>query len=274
MTASTQRVLVTGATAGIGWETARQLAAQGRSVWVHGRSESSADAAVAAIRAAHPKAQLESVWADLSSLAETRALARQLTEFELDVVVHNAGVWMRQPVTTGDGHETTWAVNHLAPFLLTAHLLDGLLARPEARVITVSSMGHRSGRIHFPDPNLVGRFDGLTAYCQSKLANVLFTQELARRTAGTSLVATSLHPGMVQTKLLACTGFGTPAAEAPATGARTSVYLATAPASETPSGDYFVDSRRASASTRDEGLARRLWALSEQHCAAFLPTRA
>ena len=262
-----KRMLVTGATAGIGLETARQLAELGHEVWVHGRSESSARGAVMAIEAAQPHGQLHPAWADLSSLAETRGLAARMADLELDVVIHNAGVFMKQPVLTTDGWETTWAVNHLAPFLLTTLLLDGLLARPQARVITVSSVGHRHGRIHFRDPGLAGRYEGIEAYCQSKLANLLFTQELARRTAGSSLLATSLHPGMVQTKLLGQTGFGSPAADAPALGARTSVYLATAPASETPTGAYFVDSRQVAPSTRDEELARRLWALSAEQVA-------
>lgn len=261
------RTLVTGATAGIGFETARQLAARGHHVWVHGRSEASSGAAVDAIRKRHPDAVLHAAAADLGSLAETKALAQRLAERELDVVIHNAGVWLNQRSVTDDGIETTWAVNHLAPFVLTTHLLEGLLARPEARVITVSSSGHHAGRLHFDDLGLERHYDGLTAYCQSKLANVLFTQELARRTAGSSLVATALDPGMVETKLLRQTGFGTPAAHSTEHGARTSVFLATAPVAETPSGAYFVDRRRTSPATHDEALAKRLWAVSEEQTA-------
>ncbi len=196
------KTLVTGATAGIGLETARELSRLGHEVWVHGRSEASASLAVEALRADAPSAALVPVAADLASLDEVRTLAQSLRNAELDHVIHNAGVVMPTATATVDGFETTWAVNHLAPFLLTALLIDGLLKRAQARVITVSSSGHHSGRIHFDDVNLEGRYDHITAYCQSKLANVLFTEELARRTVGTSLVAHALDPGVIRTRLL------------------------------------------------------------------------
>jgi len=259
-------VLVTGATAGIGLETARALARLGHTVWVHGRSDASAGRAAEALRGDLPSSSLVPISADLSSLAAVRGLGEALRGVELDVVVHNAGVWMQTPTRTVDGFETTWAVNHLAPFLLTQLLLDGLLQRPEARVITVSSIGHRSGTIHFDDVNLSDRFDGITAYCQSKLANVLFTQELARRAAGTSLIACSLHPGVIQTKLLARTGFGNQATESPAAGARTSVFLATTPAPT--SGAYYVRERPVAPRIPDPSVDRRLWELSERQTQA------
>ena len=256
--------LVTGATAGIGLETARALASRGHHVWLHGRTESSASQAAASLRADNPQAALVPVAADLASLDEVRSLGRSLQEASLDTVVHNAGVVMPQATMTVDGFETTWAVNHLAPFLLTSLLIDGLLQRPEARVITVSSMGHRAGRIHFADVNLEGRYEHITAYCQSKLANVLFTEELARRTAGTSLVAHAVDPGVIRTKLLERTGFGNQPAVSPAEGARTSIFLATDPGVADFSGGYFVDERRGTAVSTDADVARRLWELSER----------
>lgn len=257
------KTLVTGATAGIGFETARELARRGHEVLVHGRSEASASRAVAALRADDPSAVLVPVWADLASLDAVRQLGESLGAEGLDRVVHNAGVVMPSATRTVDGFETTWAVNHLAPFLLTSLLLDGLLARAEARVITVSSSGHRAGRIHFDDVNLEGRYDHIVAYCQTKLANVLFTEELARRTAGTTLVAHALDPGVVRTGLLDRTGFGNQPAQSPADGARTSVFLATDPSVAGFSGGYFVDTKRVAAVRTDPAVAARLWALSE-----------
>ncbi len=257
------KTLVTGATAGIGLETARELSRRGHEVWVHGRSEASASLAVETLRADAPSAALVPVAADLASLDEVRTLAQSLQDAELDHVIHNAGVVMPTATATVDGFETTWAVNHLAPFLLTALLIDGLLKRAQARVITVSSSGHRSGRIHFDDVNLEGRYDHITAYCQSKLANVLFTEELARRTVGTSLVAHALDPGVIRTRLLDRTGFGNQPAESPADGARTSVFLATDPEAASFSGGYFVNQQRVAPRRTDHAMATRLWQLSE-----------
>ena len=259
------RILVTGATSGIGKETARALAAQGHTVLVHGRNEDKSRQAVADIVAGHSAASCTPEVCDLSSQAAIRAWAKELRKAEpIDVIVHNAGVWLNEPTQTVDGRETTWAVNHLAPYLLTTLLLDQLLARPASRVINVSSIGHRAGRIRFDDPDLTGRFDGMSAYCQSKLANVLFTQELVRRTRGTSLVTHALHPGTVDTKMLQVTGFGNQPSISPERGAQTSIFLATHASVTRTTGQYFVDCKQKHPATTDESLAKRLWALSEQ----------
>ena len=259
------RILVTGATSGIGLETARALAGLGHSVGVHGRSDGTARAAVDEVRRTHPRADCSPHACDLASQAAIRGWADELRRAEpLDVVVHNAGVWLNEVSRTVDGRETTWAVNHLAPFLLTRLLLDQLLERPHSRVINVSSIGHRSASIHFDDPDFFDNFDGMAAYCQSKLANVLFTQELARRTRGSGLATHALHPGVVDTKLLAATGFGHRASETPEQGARTSVFLATDPSVADTSGGYFANCRPEAPATTDPALAERLWALSEQ----------
>lgn len=258
------RTLVTGATAGIGLETARELAKRGHAIWLHGRSEVSASGAVTKLRSDDPTAAIVPVWGDLASFEEVRELGRALQGNAINRVIHNAGVVMPTPTRTVDGFETTWAVNHLAPFLLTSLLIDELLEQDDARVITVSSIGHTAGRIHFDDLNLEGRYDRIAAYCQSKLANVLFTEELARRTVGTNLVAHALDPGVVRTGLLDRTGFGNQPAQSPADGARTSVFLATDPAVAEFSGAYFVDSRRAMSVGTNLDLAARLWEVAER----------
>lgn len=262
------RILVTGATSGIGKETARALAAMGHDVLVHGRDRDRCRQAVDDIEQGVPGAACSVEVCDLASLGAVRRWAKALqgSGDPLDVVIHNAGVWMNEPTRTPDGWETTWAVNHLAPFLLTSLLLDHLLARPASRVINVSSVGHGSGEIRFEDPNLTEGFSGIRAYCQSKLANVLFAQELARRTRRTSLTTHALHPGTIQTRLLQRTGFGNQPTRSPARGARTSVFLATDPSVAHTSGRYFVDCVERQPATRDPELGRRLWELSTVQC--------
>ena len=259
-------VLVTGATAGIGAASATALAEAGYEVIVHGRSEARCALVVEAIQAQGGTARAE--LAEFSSLAQVRAMADRLAPQNIDVVVNNAGVWMNEAQETEDGFETTWQVNHLAPFLLTQRLLPALLERADARVINISSSGHRSGRIHFDDVNLRRGFSGLRAYCQSKLANVLFTQELARRTQGSSLITHAVDPGAVRTQLLAKTGFSVPTAKPAEETVGRWLAAVLGPEGRVSSGDYFEpDGRRSEPSTRDTELAARLWSVSERQIA-------
>lgn len=252
-------ILVTGATDGIGHETARQLAALGQEVVIHGRSEEKAQHARDAIRQASPEAVLHTAHADLADPAAIQRMAQDLSARlpHLDVLINNAGVYMNEYRPTKDGFETTFAVNYLAPFLLT-HLLLPLLKRsPEPRVVTVSSIAHQSGRISFDNLNSERHFDSYHAYADSKLAVALFAAELARREPW--LASNSLHPGVIGTKLLHA-GFdmkGDPVTE----GAQTPVFLATSPAVRGITGKYFdrCAAVRPSALAEDEQLAQRLW---------------
>lgn len=258
------RVLVTGATNGVGEAVAHALAGSGHEVIVHGRDENKCRQVVGAIESAGGRACAEVC--ELTSLSEVAAMATRLATGVVDVVVNNAGVWLNERVETRDGYEATWQINHLAPFLLTTMLLPRLLERADARVINISSSGHRAGRIDFDDVSLERSFTGMRAYCQSKLANVLFTQELARRTTGTTFVTHALHPGAVQTKLLAATGFNLPAMS-PQQSAAACVALAVGPEARDSSGHYFAEGKRTPAATTDAAMAARLWTLSERQVA-------
>lgn len=257
--------LVTGATDGIGRATAHALAARGLRVLVHGRTAEKAAAAARGIPGAVPVA------GDLSRMAEVVALAQAVADEApaLDVLINNAGVFENARRVTPDGFETTMAVNHLAHFLLTCRLLDNLRRASAARVVTVASGLHAGGSD--PDDFVRERgYSGQTAYAASKLANVLFSNALARRLAGTAVTSNSLHPGVIATKLLRA-GFGGGGAPVER-GATTSVYVALAPELTGVTGRYFVDSREATASrdARDPALAERLWTASERALQAFL----
>ncbi len=267
-------VLVTGATGGIGKATALGLAAMGARVAITGRDRARAERAAHEISAASG-ATVEVFVADLSSQSEVRRLAAEVLERlpRLDVLINNVGGYWNTRHVTADGLEHTFALNHLAPFLLTNLLLDRLKATAPARVVTVSSHAHTGGRMDFDDLQGERSFSGARAYNQRKLANVLFSYELARRLQGTSATANALHPGVVRTSFGAEDPAGVqrllvplirPFMKSPAQGAATSIHVASAPELGEVTGRYFANStpKRSSARSYDEVVATRLWRVS------------
>jgi retinol dehydrogenase 14 len=270
-----KNVLVTGGTGGIGLATATGLAALGARVGVVGRSAARGAVAADAVRRRTPSAQVDVFEADMSSQAEVRRLATEVKRAysRLDVLVNNVGGYWAHRHVTADGLEHTFALNHLAPFLLTHELWELLVASAPARVVTVSSGAQAMGRVDLDDLQGERSYDGQRAYNQSKLANVLFTYELARRLDGTGVTGTVLHPGVTRT------AFGQedsrrwmrlmlpvvrPFMKSPERGASTVVYLASSPEVAGVTGGYFANRRpkRSSKASYDLGLARRLWEVS------------
>jgi NAD(P)-dependent dehydrogenase (short-subunit alcohol dehydrogenase family) len=263
-------ILVTGATDGIGLETATALAKKGHRVILHGRRPERLAEVHAQLSATAPGPLPTPVVADLSSLAAVRQMAKTLTAAHphIDVLLHNAGVYAQALTRSADGHELTVAVNHLAPYVLTHGLLESLKAAPAGRVITVSSVAHGRGEIDFErlkQRALPSQFNGYALYAESKLMNVLFANELARRLAGTRVTSNSLHPGVVSTKLLK-EGFGMNGPDSHEDGAATSVFLATDDSVAGVTGAYFVKRRAVAPShtALDLDKARRLWELSDE----------
>ena len=267
-------VLVTGATSGIGRATALSLAAMGAHVAITGRDRGRTEDAAREIRAAGGR-DVDVFVADLSSQAQVRRLASKVLEglSRIDVLINNVGGYWSTRHVTGDGLERTFALNHLAPFLLTDLLLNRLERSAPARVVTVASNAHATGRIDFDDLQGEQSYSGGQAYSQSKLANVLFTYQLAERLRGSAVTANVLHPGFVRTSFGAedpariqrlLVPFLRPVMKSPARGAATSVHLASAAELETVSGRYFANRRptRSSARSYDRAVAARLWEAS------------
>jgi retinol dehydrogenase 14 len=268
-------VLVTGGTGGIGEATAVGLAALGARVGITGRDQARAVAAAAGIRAATGSPAVDAFAADMSVQAEVRRLAARVLDTypRLDVLVNNVGGFWAHRHITADGVEHTFALNHLAPFLLTNLLLDRLIASAPARIVTVSSGAHAGGRIDFGDLQGERNYSGQRAYSQSKLANVMFTYELARRLEGTGVTATVLHPGVIRTSFGAEDQAAHMAVmirvarlfmKTPAQGAVTPIYLATSPEVEGVTGRYYAN-RKPSTSSKasyDTAAAARLWQAS------------
>ncbi len=253
--------VVTGATEGIGKETAAALLRKGFFVVVHGRSEPRARAAASDLAKTTKSEAVDIAIADFSSMKETQAMGEALSKKHprIDVLLNNAGIFAKERTVTEDGFELTLAVNHFAHFVLTHTLIGALGAAERARVVHVASGVHSSGHVDLEDLTFAHAFSGYDAYASSKLMNVLFSNELARRLRGTRITSNALHPGVIATKLLR-TGFGAGGASV-ASGARTSVKVATDPALAETTGAYFSDEREVSCSPRakDPKLARALY---------------
>jgi retinol dehydrogenase 14 len=268
-------VLVTGGTGGIGKATAIGLAALGARVGITGRDLTRAERVAAEIRTASGNPAVDPFAADMSSQAEVRRLAVAVLDAypRLNVLVNNVGGFWAHRHPTVDGLELTFAVNHLASFLLTNLLLDRLKASAPARVVTVSSHVQAEGRIDFDDLQGARDYSGQAAYSQSKLANVMFANELARRLEGTHVTAMSLHPGFVRTDFGAedqawffsiISHAVRPFLKTPAQGARSSIYLASSPDMEGVTAQFFVNSKPKTANkvAYDADMTRRLWDVS------------
>jgi NAD(P)-dependent dehydrogenase (short-subunit alcohol dehydrogenase family) len=284
-------VVVTGANSGIGFETASALASMGARVLVTARNADRGRAAVAAItQALQGDGQVQLVVFDLADLASVRRGAAEILEQapRLDVLVNNAGLVLSERAETVDGYEATFATNHLGPFLLTNLLLERITASAPSRVVNVASTAHNAARkgIPFDDLQSTQHYRGMRVYGQSKLANILFTLELARRFEGSAATANSLHPGTVRSGYGAdgdargLLAFGIKIASpfflSPAKGARTSVYLASSPEVEGVSGEYFVKCKPRAPRrwAQDPEAARRLWQVSEELVGLDPATRA
>jgi len=268
-------VLITGGTGGIGKATAIGLARLGARVGITGRDVTRTGQVAADIRAASGNPEVDAFAADMSSQAEVRRLAVAVLETypRLDVLINNVGGFWAHRHPTADGLERTFALNHLAPFLLTNLLLDRLKASAPARVVTVSSGAQSAGRIDFDDLQSARNYSGQRAYSQSKLANIMFTNELARRLEGTGVTATSLHPGVVRTNFGAedqawfFTFIGhvvRPFLKTPAQGAQTSIFLASSPDVDGVTGQFFANGKPKTANkvAYDRAMMARLWQTS------------
>jgi len=270
-------VVITGATSGVGLETAKALAQQGATIVALGRNAERGARALGEIRAVatHPKS-VSFVMCDLASLASVRKAATDVASVHsrIDVLVNNAGLVLAKRRETIDGFEETFAVNHLAHFLLTGMLLRNIAASDQGRIINVSSGAHWMGRLPLDDLQASRKYSSFQVYSNSKLANVLFTRELARRLAGTRITANVLHPGFVSSNFGKDNGWlstllltiSKPIQISSAKGAETSAYLASSPEVAGVTGGYFDKSRQAQSSklSQDPQAMHDLWMASEQ----------
>ncbi|XP_052457960.1 retinol dehydrogenase 11-like [Carassius gibelio] len=271
-------VLITGANTGIGKETAVDMAKRGARVILACRDMDRANRAADEVRTRSGNGNVIVKMLDLASLQSVRALAKDVeqTEERLDILINNAGIMMCPQWKTEDGFEMQFGVNHLGHFLLTNLLLDLLKKSAPSRVVSVSSLAHDTGKIHFDDINLEKNYDPLISYRQSKLANVLFTRELALRLKGTGVTTYTLHPGVINTELGRHFFPSLPLwkrllfmplfffVKTPWQGAQTTIYCAVSESLQDSSGLYYSDCavKEAAPQGRDDAAARRLWDLS------------
>jgi NAD(P)-dependent dehydrogenase (short-subunit alcohol dehydrogenase family) len=264
-------ILVTGATDGLGKRVARELAGKGATVLLHGRNRGRLEAALEAIRNETGSERLGSYLADLSSLAQVRALAERILsdQIRLDGLINNAGVIVREREESEDGFELTFAVNYLAHFLLTSLLLPLLRDSTPARIVNVASAGQSP--VDFDDVMLERRYDGMRAYTQSKLAQIMFTFELAGHLSGSGVSVNALHPASLMDTKMVNETFGYTMSTVQE-GADATVRLAVSPDLEGVTGRYFDGhyEARANHQAYDPEARKRLWALSEDLCSPFL----
>jgi len=274
-------VLITGGTDGIGKQGAFELAGMGASVVIVGRSEAKSKQAVDEIIQKSGNSAVDFLLADLSSMGQVRQLADDFKERynRLDVLVNNAGGAFIRRVESVDGFEKTFALNHLAYFLLTHLLLDMLKFSAPSRVINTSSNSHFRGKIYFEDLQIRSRYFVMKGYSQSKLANVLFTRELSERLAGTGVIANCFHPGLVDTGIFRKIFLGwligpllARRAISVEEGAKTLVYLASSPEVGDVSGEYFYKKKvgKTAVQAKDDAAQKRLWKMSEEMVSPWL----
>ena len=269
-------VVATGATSGIGEAAVLALAAMGARIVFVARDEGRAKSTMRKLQAKAPGLEHRVHLADLSSMAEARGVGAAIVASEprIDALINNAGAMFSERRVTPEGLELTFALNHMAYFVLTEALRERLVASAPARIVSTASTAHQGASLDFDDLQSAKGYSGFKAYGRSKLANILFTRELARRLAGTGVTANCLHPGVVATRFGDSSGgwvsrlmpFVRPFFLAPEKGADTIVYLASSPEVEKTSGEYFVKRKitEPSAAARDDAAAKRLWEASEK----------
>ncbi|MDE3177237.1 MAG: SDR family NAD(P)-dependent oxidoreductase [Pseudomonadota bacterium] len=273
-------IVATGATSGIGEKAVDALARQGARIVFVARDGARADATLRRLEAIAPGRGHKAHLADLSLMREAARVGAAIAADEpaIDVLINNAGAVFADRRLTAEGLERTFALNHMSYFVVTAHLLDRLTAAPAARIVCTASQAHRGARLDFDDLQGEKRFNGLRAYQRSKLANILFTRELARRLAGTGVTANCLHPGVVASRFAdEAGGWAAPIfalvkrfAISPERGADTLLFLAQSAEVAGVSGEYFAKRKLAPTSgpARDPTAAKRLWEISERLSAA------
>ena len=271
-------VVITGGTSGIGEVAALNLAGQGARIVLIARDSARGEATLAKLRQANPSAQHTAYYGDLSVIADMKRVAQAVAsnEARIDVLINNAGAVFLARKVSADGLEMTFATNHMAYFVVTNILLDRLKATPGARIVSTASDAHKSGKLDFDDLQSEKSYSSFRVYGTSKLCNILFTRELARRLDGTSVTANCLHPGFVGTrfgqnnasniflKLLArgIMAFGL----SPEEGAKTIIHLASSPDVATISGEYFYKCKvdEPTQAAQDDAAAKRLWEVSSK----------
>lgn len=273
---SKKTIIITGANSGIGYETALHFAKKGDIIAMVCRSRKKGETAKAEIERLSGNKDISLIIADLSSVNQSRQLAKYLAEKYpvIDVLVNNAGSIIYEYIETEDGYESTFAANHLAYFILANGLLENIKRAAEGRIINVASEAQRAGGLNFENINLKGKYDPIKAYCQSKLANIVFTYELAKRLEGTNVTTNCMHPGTVRT------GFGMqykgiigslfrmvrPFMRGSQKGAETIIWLAESPELKGVNGKYYYDKKaiKSIPASYDPAVQKRLWDLSEE----------